>query len=277
MELYDKVSYENSRHLTLRYSTSFGISSRFFSAAIQPHIYAIYGLVRVADEIVDTYKGKDVSEQLSGLEAETYRAIHVGFSTNPIVHAFAKTAVHHGIDKQLIEPFFASMRMDLVPHEYSAKDYKKYIHGSAEVVGLMCLRVFVDGNDARYEKLRPGASALGSAYQKVNFLRDMAADYRELGRLYFPGMSFETFGEQEKREIIKDIKKDFKDALPALHELPGSSKKATTISYTYYRELLKKLEETPVEIIKQKRIRVAPKHKLGLLIKTLVGKKHLYE
>ena len=271
MDLYDKVAYENSRHLTLRYSTSFGISSRFFSAAIKPHIYAIYGLVRIADEIVDTYKGKDAGEQLDRLEAETYSAITVSYSTNPIVHAFAKTAATYGIDKQLIEPFFSSMRMDLHPQSYSDKDYKKYIHGSAEVVGLMCLHVFVDGNDAEYKKLADGAAALGSAYQKVNFLRDMAADYRELGRLYFPGLSFETFSESDKRAIIDDIQQDFADAIPALTKLPPSSRKATMVSYVYYNELLVRLEKTPLQTLKTTRIRVPSPRKIALLIKTLVG------
>lgn len=271
MDLYDKVAYENSRHLTLRYSTSFGISSRFFSAAIKPHIYAIYGLVRIADEIVDTYKGKDAGEQLDRLEAETYSAITVGYSTNPIVHAFAKTAATYGIDKQLSEPFFSSMRMDLHPQSYSDKDYKKYIHGSAEVVGLMCLHVFVDGNDAEYKKLADGAAALGSAYQKVNFLRDMAADYKELGRLYFPGLSFETFSESNKRAIIDDIKQDFSDAIPALTKLPPSSRRATMVSYVYYNELLTRLEKTPVQTLKTTRIRVPSPRKITLLIKTLVG------
>ena len=271
MDLYDKVSYENSRHLTLNYSTSFGMSSRFFSKQIQPHIYAVYGLVRVADEIVDTYKGSDARTLLDDLEKTTYATLKSGYSTNPIVHAFGLTARRYGIGMQLIKPFFESMRMDLNPQDYSPKYYKKYIYGSAEVVGLMCLRVFCDGNDKQYESLREGASALGAAYQKVNFLRDMAADYKELGRLYFPGSTFDTFGEKEKKSIIEDIKKDFKKALPALRRLPESSRKATMLSYVYYSELLKKLEITPINTIKTSRIRIPNSKKFLLMAATLSG------
>lgn len=275
MDLYDSVAYENSRHLTLRYSTSFGISSKFFSKDIQPHIYAIYGLVRIADEIVDTYKGVDANEQLDTLEQETYKAIVRCYSTNPIVHAFAKTAARYGINKELIAPFFASMRMDLQPQNYTDRDYKEYIHGSAEVVGLMCLCVFTDGNTADYDKLSAGAASLGSAYQKVNFLRDMAVDYKELGRLYFPGLSFDTFDETDKESIIADIKADFAHALPALKNLPASSRKATLVSYVYYSELLKRLENTPAETIKHTRIRVPSRRKLMLLLQALTRHKAL--
>ena len=270
MELYDAVAYENSRHLTLRYSTSFGISSKFFGNAIKPHIYAIYGLVRIADEIVDTYKGNDADEQLDDLESATYAAIKSGYSTNLVVHAFALTAREFGIGKQLIKPFFASMRMDLTPQTYAGKDYKRYIHGSAEVVGLMCLRVFLDGNSEQYDKLADGAAALGSAYQKVNFLRDMAADHKELGRLYFPGVVFESFDEAAKQQIIADIKSDFRKALVSLRQLPPSSRKATMMSYVYYSELLAKLERTPVETIKTTRVRLPSGRKLTLMLQTMV-------
>jgi phytoene/squalene synthetase len=271
MDLYDKVAYENSRHLTLNYSTSFGMSSRFFSKQIQPHIYAVYGLVRIADEIVDTYKGPDAEALLDDLEKTTYVTLKNGYSTNPIVHAFGLTARRYGIGTQLIKPFFESMRMDLHPQDYSPKNYQKYIYGSAEVVGLMCLRVFCDGNNKQYESLREGASALGAAYQKVNFLRDMAADYKELGRLYFPGSTFETFGEKEKQIIIKDIKRDFEKALLALRRLPESSRKATMLSYVYYSEIFKKLETTPVETIKTSRIRIPNSKKFLLMAATLSG------
>lgn len=270
MELYNKVAYENSRHLTLRYSTSFGISSRFFSKQIQPHIYAIYGLVRIADEVVDTYKGRGAAKLLNELERATYTAIKSGYSTNPIVHAFALTARVYGINNVLIAPFFDSMRMDLAPQNYSEDKYKSYIHGSAEVVGLMCLRVFCLGNDAEYERLAPGAAALGSAYQKVNFLRDLAADYKGLGRLYFPGVAFDTFDDSAKHTIIADIKNDFEQAADALRQLPSSSRKATLISYVYYNELLHKLESTPAATIKKTRIRVPSRRKLTLIARTLV-------
>lgn len=269
MDLYNKVAYENSRHLTLRYSTSFGISSRLFSKEIQPHIYAIYALVRIADEIVDTYKGADSLKLLDDLESLTYASIKSGYSTDLTVHAFAQTARHYGIEKQLIAPFFQSMRMDLTPQNYDGKNYAVYIHGSAEVVGLMCLRVFLDNNVERYAELAPGAAALGSAYQKVNFLRDLAADYKELGRLYFPGVTYDAFNERSKQLIIDDIKNDFTTALPALNKLPTSSRKATLTSYVYYLELLKKLERTPAETIKRTRVRVPSRRKLALLARTV--------
>lgn len=269
MELYDQVAYETSKHLTLRYSTSFGISSRFFSKEMQPHIYAIYGLVRIADEIVDTYKGPGAAAALDELEQSTYDSLLSGYSTNLIIHSFVSTARKYGIDRTLLAPFFDSMRMDLAPQEYSASKYHAYIYGSAEVVGLMCLRVFCDGDDDEYERLRPGAAALGSAYQKVNFLRDLATDYKELGRLYFPGVTYEKFDESAKRDIIADIEKDFDKALPSLLKLPVSSRKATLISYVYYRELLKKLENTPASIIKTTRIRLPSRRKLVLIIRTL--------
>lgn len=270
MDLYDAVAYETSRHLTLRYSTSFGISSRFLGKNIRPHVYAVYGLVRIADEIVDTYKGADAGELLRQLEDETYRAITSGYSTNPVVHAFAQTARHYGIGKPLLQPFFASMRMDLTPQSYANKDYAAYIHGSAEVVGLMCLRIFVAGNDKQYDELAPGASALGSAYQKVNFLRDLAADYHDLGRLYFPGVTYNTFDEAAKAAIIDDIEHDFQNAVPALRRLPVSSRRASTISYVYYRELLTKLSNTPASVIKTTRIRVPSRRKFSLMVRTVL-------
>lgn len=270
MDLYDTVAYENSRHLTLRYSTSFGISSRFFSQAVKPHIYAIYGLVRIADEVVDTYRGPDAARLLDDLEFSVYDAMKSGYSTNPIVHAFAKTARQYGISKRLIEPFFASMRIDLTPESYDSKDYGRYIHGSAQVIGLMCLRVFVDNDDERYDRLKEGASALGSAYQKINFLRDMAADYKELGRLYFPDTTFESFDDEAKRKIVADIRHDLGIALPALRELPPSSRKASMLSYAYYGELLKRLEAAPAATIKRSRIRVPSPRKFTLMVRTAV-------
>lgn len=268
MELYTDTSYELARVLTLRYSTSFGQSTKLFSKDIQKHIFAIYGLVRIADEIVDTYEGSSKANELTSFEKQTYTALEKGYSTNPIVHAFANTANEYGIEKDLIEPFFESMRMDLRPIQYSQDKYKAYIYGSAEVIGLMCLRVFTNGNAAQFKRLVPSASALGSAYQKVNFLRDFASDYKERQRVYFPGVTFDTFNEAAKNAIIKDIKKDFKQALPGLAKLPVSAQKAVGLSYAYYGELLNKLEITPAETIKTTRIRVPALQKAVLLAKT---------
>lgn len=273
MDLYTRVAYKNSRNLTLAYSTSFGISSRLLANDIKDDIYAIYALVRIADEIVDTYKGSDALMLLDELEHEVYRTVKNTFSANLVVHAFAATAYKYGITKKLIAPFFESMRMDISPKRYTDKLYTQYIHGSAEVVGLMCLRVFVNGNEKQYETLRPGATALGSAYQKVNFLRDLAADYKELGRVYFPGITYKAFDDKAKNEIITDIKNDFALALPDLLKLPPSAKKATMMSYTYYTELLKKLEHTPAAQIKKERISVSTSRKMTLLTKSFLPKR----
>lgn len=266
MDTYTAIAYAHVRSLTLHYSSSFGLSSRLFSKALRPHIYAIYGLVRIADEIVDTYRGEDAANLLNTLETETYQAINRSYSVNPIVHAYALTAQRFGIDKTIIAPFFASMRMDLQPQDYTPTAYKTYIHGSAEVIGLMCLKVFCDGNSRQYRQLMSGAESLGSAYQKVNFLRDLASDYTELGRLYFPEVSFDSFDEPTKRQLIADIEHDFARAIPAIQQLPSNSRAAVEMSRVYYSELLHKLQQTPVETIKLHRVRITTLRKLQLLV-----------
>ena len=268
MELYEKTSYELSRRLTLRYSSSFGMSSRLFDSSIRRHIYAVYGLVRIADEIVDTYTGPDARQQLDELEAQTYAAMKRGYSANPIVHAFGLTAAKYGIDSSLIKPFFASMRMDLTPREYTDAHYERYIYGSAEVIGLMCLRIFCLGDDDQYQLLAPGARALGAAYQKVNFLRDVAADYVELGRMYFPGVTYETFSDESKQAIVTSIETDFAMADSALSKLPRSSKAAVMLSVSYYRQLLYRLKAAPVSVLKTQRLRISTPKKLWLLLLT---------
>lgn len=273
MELYTKTSYELSRHLTLRYSTSFGQSIKLFEKSIRPDIFAIYSLVRIADEIVDTYEGKDQKQILDQLETEVYHAIAVGYSANPIVHAFALTAQKYDIKKDLIAPFFESMRMDLSPQVYTPELYRTYIYGSAEVVGLMCLKVFCQNDPQLYDGLLPGARALGSAYQKVNFLRDIASDFNERGRVYFPGVTYEKFNEKNKSALIKDIKKDFDHAAPAVLKLPLNARKAVALSYTYYLELLKKIEQTPAAQLKHQRIRIPNGQKLVLFMKQLANPK----
>lgn len=275
MDLYTKTSYVVSRTLTLRYSTSFGQSSKLFNKSIQNDIFAIYGLVRVADEIVDTYKGADSKALLITLEKETYAALKSGFSPNPIVHAFAITAQNYEISKDLIHPFFTSMTMDLTTEPFTQDRYETYIYGSAEVIGLMCLKVFCQNDIERYDTLTPGAKALGAAYQKVNFLRDIASDYHERGRTYFPNIDFKTFNETQKQLIIEDIKKDFKDAQSAIRKLPSNAKRAVSLSFAYYSELLTTLEATSVQAIKANRIRVRNTKKVALYIKnfTYTGKK----
>jgi phytoene synthase len=267
MELYDSTSYELAKTLTQRYSTSFGKSTARLDTQVQPHIYAIYGLVRIADEIVDTYQGNDAGDQLDALEKEVYAAIRSGFSANPIVHAFATTAKKFDIGKSMIAPFFKSMRMDITDRTYTQNLYETYIYGSAEVIGLMCLKVFCGPDTQAYEKLTPGARALGSAYQKVNFLRDIAADHAERGRMYFPGVSFETFNERDKQKIVKDIKKEFHTAKKSIPQLPDAARGAVMLSYLWYEALLQQLERTPAEVLKTTRIRVPAVKKARLFMR----------
>jgi len=264
MEKYHQTASQLSKHLTNAYSTSFSLSIRLFSPALRPHIYAIYGLVRVADEIVDTYMGNNALELLNELEHDTYRALKSGFSANPIVHAFAHTARQYDIQKNLVAPFFTSMRMDLTPQTYTKNNHETYIDGSAEVVGLMCLKVF-GGN---FEKREPGARRLGAAYQKVNFLRDIAADSQELQRWYFPNSTVESFDENAKKVIITNIEKDFSAAKKSIQQLPDSSRRAVVLSYRYYSVLLKKLKTTPAKELLKKRIRINNGYKVLLLIRT---------
>lgn len=264
MDQFVLASYKASRVITDEYSTSFGLSIRLFQPTLRPHIYAVYGLVRIADEIVDTYRGNDAAQVLDDLETETYRALTTGYSVNPIVQAYVTTARRFHIGKDLIEPFFASMRMDLTPRTYDQASYDTYIYGSAEVVGLMCLKVFLDDESA-YERLTPGARALGAAYQKVNFLRDIAADVDGLGRWYFPAGSFASFDEAQKDVIIKDIQSDFMAAKKALDQLPASSRRAVLLSYKYYGKLLEKIRRTPAKKLKQTRIRLPDAQKIALL------------
>lgn len=271
MELYLKTSYELAEKLTRRYSTSFSMSSRLFDRTMRKHIYAIYGLVRIADEIVDTYKGDDAQSRLDELYMEVLRAIDTRYSTNPVVHAFADTASKFAIDKMLITPFFDSMGMDITFEDLDQEKYERYIYGSAEVVGLMCLKVFVGGDQKRYDALSPGARSLGAAYQKVNFLRDLRADHHELGRMYFPGVDYDMFDEQTKKRIIRDIQQDFSKAKLAIDELPTSARSAVRASYYYYTALLHKLQQASAQDIASRRIRVSTARKLLLLARAVVG------
>jgi len=264
MDLYTETSYKLSRQLTLRYSTSFGYSTKLFDASIRDAIFSIYGLVRIADEVVDTYAKADSGAILDDLETETYRALKTGYSPNPIVHAFVTTARTYAITPPLIKPFFKSMRMDLFPKHYTEALYNQYIYGSAEVIGLMCLKVFCQGNEPAYKELEQGARRLGAAYQKVNFLRDIASDFTDRQRIYFPGVTIESFDEKTKQKIIKDIRSDFKAAKPALNKLPQNARRAVQLSYEYYEALLKKLEKTPAATIKQRRVRVPNARKLSI-------------
>lgn len=274
MELYDHVSLEVSRIIMEQYSTSFSRSTRLFPMEVRRYIYAIYGLVRIADEIVDGYKGTDKGLVLNDLEQDVYHALDSGYSVNPVVHAFALTAKKFHISKTLIEPFFASMRMDLKPVPYTLKRYETYIYGSAEVVGLMCLKVFVDNDQHLYDELENDARRLGAAYQKINFLRDLAADKKELGRFYFPGYTFDSFDEAAKLAVIDDIKNDLSTARKTILKLPSSARRATKLSSKYYTALLSILEYTPIDTIKIKRMSVPTFHKTWLLLSTIPGLSH---
>ena len=267
MELYDEVSRDINKLITTRYSTSFGLSSKLFAPSIRPDIYSIYGLVRIADEIVDTYRKNDSLELLDELEADCYRSLKTGYSANPVVHAFSLTARRYGIDPALVTAFFASMRMDITAFKNTQANYETYIYGSAEAVGLMCLYVFVDGDTKRYAELADGARALGAAYQKINFLRDLASDNKDLNRWYFPGSTFDSFDDNAKNVVVADIETDITKARTALQELPRSSNKAVSLSLEYYQRLLEKLKRTPTNELRTKRLRISNATKLLLYAK----------
>jgi phytoene synthase len=271
MDLYNRTAYALAQLLTRRYSSSFGNASRLFPKALGQHIYAIYGLVRVADEIVDSYQGSDKEklQLLDDLEQETYAAIRRGFSVNPIIQAFATSAEQYGIGQDLLQPFFASMRSDVDFRAMDQTAYETYIYGSAEVVGLMCLRVFCGGDQTVYDKLAPGAQRLGAAYQKVNFLRDLRADHQELGRCYFPGYTYQTFDAAAKAAVVADIRHDFTAALPYIRQLPPAARPAVTTSYEYYNQLLARLDQAPVEYIKAGRLSLPAYRKAILLARNV--------
>jgi phytoene synthase len=272
MELYESTAYVLAQKLTERYSTSFSVSITLLPPAMRRHIYAIYGMVRIADEIVDTYPGDDARKQLDAFYDEVMHAssLDLPYSTNPLIHAFALTAKQYGITKELIDPFFDSMRMDLTPTAFDEKKFQQYIYGSAAVVGLMCLRVFVNGDNARYDELAPGAKQLGNAYQKVNFLRDIGADKDNLKRHYFPGVTKLT--DQQKEHIVDNIQADFDGAKSYISNLPISARSAVSLSYRYYQELLRRLRAIPAETLRTTRIRVPDIRKLAFYIQARVGK-----
>lgn len=270
MDLYTSTSYRLAEELTKSYSTSFSMSSKLFDEATGRHIYAVYGLVRIADEIVDTYLDDSAPAKLDALEQEVLSQLELQspFSTNPIVHAFVATAKKFGIDKTLIAPFFQSMRTDITKHTFAQPEYLEYIYGSADVIGLMCLRIFTNGDAAQYNALEAGAKALGSAYQKVNFLRDVKADFEERGRVYFPNVTYDDFSDTQKKAIEADIENDFATAQKTIALLPSAARKAVKTSYEYYWQLFVILKKASVEEIKTKRLRVPTAVKLALYAKS---------
>lgn len=268
--LYDQVSQKCSKITTRSYSTSFSMGILLFDRDIRPHIYSIYGFVRFADEIVDTFHEFDKRELLEDFKKHTYEAIDKGISLNPILNSFQKTVNEFGMDHELIDLFLKSMEMDLSDQSYDEEKYKEYILGSAEVVGLMCLVVFCKGDQTLYSSLKPSAMKLGSAFQKINFLRDLKADYEDLGRTYFPGIDVSNFDEHVKAEIEADIAQDFHEGYEGIKLLPKNAKFGVYLAYIYYYTLFKKIKNTHHSEILEKRIRVPNQTKYSLLLKSAV-------
>ncbi|MEM7105989.1 MAG: phytoene/squalene synthase family protein [Bacteroidota bacterium] len=270
MELYKDTCRECSALITKRYSTSFSMGIRLFAKEYRGPIYSIYGFVRFADEIVDTFHNHPKKELLDRFREDTYTAIEEGISLNPVLQAFQEVVHDYGIGRDLIDPFLDSMEMDLQYRDYDPALYKQYIFGSAEVVGLMCLKVFCKGDQAMYDRLKDYALALGSAFQKVNFLRDMKSDYDERGRVYFPGVDFCKFDDSTKTTIEADIKADFDKAYIGITQLPDGTKFGVYLAYIYYLNLFKKIKNCPAELVAEKRIRVNDGKKLYLLASSAV-------
>ncbi len=273
-DLFDKLSYQCSHKVTSMYSTSFSLAVKMLSPKIQKDIYAIYGFVRFADEIVDTFHDYDKKALLDEFENDLYKAIDRGISLNPILNSFQEVVNKHHIEVELIDHFIKSMRADLYKTEYqSVKEYEDYIYGSADVVGLMCLKVFVQGDQKRFEELKEPAMKLGSAFQKVNFLRDLKDDTEHLHRSYFPHIQGGIIDGVVKDKIIEEIHKDFQDAYTGILQLPMEAKFGVYTAFIYYRKLLRKLTLTKASQIREKRIRISNPMKMFLLTKSFVNYK----
>jgi 15-cis-phytoene synthase len=268
--LFDQFSSRASKIITESYSTSFSLGILYINKRIRSDIYAIYGFVRVADEIVDSFEGYDKKTLLENFKTETREAIDNRISVNPILNSFQQTFHKYQIQYEWIELFFQSMEMDLKRTLYDRDNYEKYILGSAEVVGLMCLHVFTENNREKYEELKPFAMKLGSAFQKVNFLRDLKDDFQLLGRTYFPDLSLTEFNGQTKKQIEQDIEQDFATALPGIKKLPRSSRTGVYLAYIYYRSLFNKIKRLPVQGLMTKRVRINNGKKIGLMFNSLL-------
>ncbi|MBQ22381.1 MAG: phytoene synthase [Flavobacteriales bacterium] len=266
-KIFDVVSENCSRNVTNLYSTSFSMATRLLHSSIRQDIYNIYGFVRFADEIVDTFHDFPKKDLLNRFEKDLYHSIKNKISLNPILNSFQITVNKYNIDSGLIKSFLKSMRWDLEKKVYTSNnDYKEYIYGSADVVGLMCLKIFVKGDSEKYLKLKSSAMSLGSAFQKVNFLRDLNDDYEKLNRTYFPEINVDEFDEESKRHIILEIEKDFKLAHKGIFKLPTEARLGVYTAYKYYGKLLYKLKKTPSLKIKKSRIRVPNYQKMGVLL-----------
>ncbi len=265
MQLFHKVSERCSSATTEEYSTSFFSSIKLLHPDLRQPVFNIYGFVRFADEIVDTFHDFDKASLLAQFKEETYLAIERRLSLNPILNSFQRTVNEYKIDHQLIDAFFNSMEMDLNHHSHNFESYNTYIYGSAEVVGLMCLYVFCDGNKDRYQKLKSSASALGAAFQKVNFLRDLKADYSGLNRLYFPGCDFNNFTREQKQKIEEEIENDFRLAYNGILHLPVKARFGVYVAYKYYLSLFRKIKRINPSRIMEERIRI-PNYRKAMII-----------
>jgi 15-cis-phytoene synthase len=270
IELFHSVSQECSRVVTSRYSTSFSSAIKLLHKGLRGPIFNIYGFVRFADEIVDTFHGYDKDGLLAQFKRETFFAIERGISLNPVLNSFQQTVKQYQIDEELIHAFFRSMESDLSKNQYDRQGYAEYIYGSAEVVGLMCLHVFCEGDKALYEKLKQPARDLGAAFQKVNFLRDIKADFLDLSRIYFPGCDFHNFTEKDKVQIEHDIEQDFRKAYHGIMRLPIKARFGVYVAYKYYYSLFRKIKSTEPHHILQRRIRVPNHHKLYIIFRASV-------
>ncbi|REC51009.1 MULTISPECIES: phytoene/squalene synthase family protein [Chryseobacterium] len=269
-KLFDELSYKISKQTTKQYSTSFSLGILALSPKIRNSIYAIYGYVRLADEIVDSFHGFDRTTLLARFREQTNQALEEKISLNPILQAFQETIHRYEIDVKLINQFLKSMEMDLQKIDYDSELYKEYILGSAEVVGLMCLHIFVDGNKEKYNQLKPSAMKLGSAFQKVNFLRDMKDDYQILGRTYFPNVDISYFDNVVKSQIEKEIYAEFEEALEGIKKLPNSSRFGVYLAYRYYISLFRKIKKTSAHNIINQRIRISNGRKFSLMMSSYV-------
>ncbi|PKL81232.1 MAG: phytoene synthase [Ignavibacteriae bacterium HGW-Ignavibacteriae-4] len=266
-DIYTEVCLKASKIVTTKYSTSFSIGIMLLDKKIRDHIYSIYGFVRLADEIVDTFHEHEQEYLLNKFEADTYEAIEHRISMNPVLHSFQRTVHEYNLDINHIDAFLESMRMDLKKINYDKDNFEKYIYGSAQVVGLMCLQVYVEGNKKLYEALLPHAISLGSAFQKVNFIRDLKDDINDLGRSYFPNIELNNLNDASKKIIEADIEADFDYALIGISKLPKNSKYGVYTAYLYYLVLLRKIKSSPIKKLMKKRVRVSNFHKLLLLPK----------
>lgn len=270
MKLYDDTCIQCSRLITIKYSTSFSLGIKALERKFRNPIFAIYGFVRFADEIVDTFHDHDKDTLLKRFRNDTYLAISEGISMNPVLHSFQQVVRDYGIENELIDAFLDSMAMDLHFSQYDDSLYSQYIYGSAEVVGLMCLRVFCNGNNAEYERLKPDARSLGSAFQKINFLRDMKSDFSDRGRVYFPGIDFTHFDNRHKQMIEADVKSDFDAAYRGILRLPKGARFGVYLAYVYYLNLFDKIAKANAQQVLNNRIRVSDRRKIFLLFTSAI-------